>query len=292
MKAIRNNTSKMECTLCVPFVAHQKANAAGKNVCNGFVSSFGTYLGWTLLRHRSSQAEWSRRPVLRGQASRSVKSLNENQTNMSTLIETSVGAPENGAPTNSEVSPQNGTADQIGSQPANNTSDTNPTTIMEIQNGSSENPGNQTGADQDPSDDEFLTIENPPSIAPEGLQLGRFTKALIFVIKAKEKQKEKQKEKRGLMVSVELVEKDDKGNPFALSRPYNLDGHGRTTFKEEVHAWRGQPLSSEELRKFNPTQILVNKPVMVEIVHRKVGNKSVAQITSFKPVPAPAMASR
>lgn len=286
MKAIRNNTSKMECTLCVPFVAHQKANAAGKNVCNGFVSSFGTYLGWTLLRHRSSQAEWSRRPVLRGQASRSVKSLNVDQTNMTTFLETSVGAPENGAPTNSEVSPQNGTADQIGSQPANNTSDTNQTTVMEIQNGSSENPGNQTGADQDPSDDEFLTIENPPSIAPEGLQLGRFTKALIVAIKKKEKQN------RGLRVFVELVETDDKGNPFALSRTYNLNGNSRNTFKDEVHALRGKPLSPEELRKFNPTQILVNKPVMVEIAHHKIGNKTVAQIKSFKPVPAPAMASR
>lgn len=235
-------------------VAHQKANAAGKNVCNGFVSSFGTYLGWTLLRHRSSQAEWSRRPVLRGQASRSVKSLNVDQTNMNTFIETSVGAPENGAPTNSEVSHQNGTADQIGSQPANKP-------IGKV-----------------------LKARRKPNIPSSGLSKGRFLD--IQGVAIPENGAELEDESKVMWsLDVELEELDQAGNRFVVHKQYNIRGRGLRTLNEDLKQWCGADLIADEDEDVD-TKLFAGMQVAVVVENRRQGAKWITTIKSFHPYEA------
>ncbi|MFM7555369.1 MAG: hypothetical protein ACKPAH_08760 [Verrucomicrobiota bacterium] len=56
MTTIRTTTSNPEGTKFVPVAALRLANAQVKSVCNGFAAVSGALLGWTLLRHRSSDA--------------------------------------------------------------------------------------------------------------------------------------------------------------------------------------------------------------------------------------------
>lgn len=56
MTTDQNIANNRKCTKRVPVVAFPKAAAKGNAACNGFLADFGSSLGWTLLRHRSSHA--------------------------------------------------------------------------------------------------------------------------------------------------------------------------------------------------------------------------------------------
>lgn len=56
MTTNRNTTSNPNGTKSVPVAALRLANAPAKSACNGFATVSGALLGWTLLRHRSSDA--------------------------------------------------------------------------------------------------------------------------------------------------------------------------------------------------------------------------------------------
>jgi hypothetical protein len=143
----------------------------------------------------------------------------------------------------------------------------------------------QMGADQNSEGDTIIQLGRVPSIAPEGLCAGRFTSPKTHRLTVKGV------ERRMLRTFIALDAMDDDGKPFVLHRDYNLDGHGIAAFSAHIKAWRGTGLTRDEINSFNTTQILVNKPVMVEIGHREIGNKTVAYIKSFKPAPAPVMAN-
>lgn len=54
MTTIRDTTSNPKGTRSVPIAALLRANAPVKSVCNGLAAVSGSLLGWTLMRHRSS----------------------------------------------------------------------------------------------------------------------------------------------------------------------------------------------------------------------------------------------
>ena len=134
---------------------------------------------------------------------------------------------------------------------------------------------------QSPEADLIFQLEMAPSIAPLGENSGRFIRPEMFERRINDTEK-----RTILKVSVQLDVQDDDGKPFVLSREYNLSGHGLTAFKEDIKAWRGTPLSREELKEFNATRILINKPVVVVVAHREVGKKSLAYIELLRPIQA------
>jgi len=141
-------------------------------------------------------------------------------------------------------------------------------------------------ADQHAEPDLIFHLENPPCVAPVGNNAGRFIRPEMFERKIDETEK-----RRILKVSVQLDAQDDDGKPFVLSREYNLSGHGLTAFKEDIKAWRGTALTRDERRDFNASRLVINKPVVVVVAHREIGNKTVAYIKSFQPAAAPVVAS-
>jgi hypothetical protein len=87
-----------------------------------------------------------------------------------------------------------------------------------------------------------------------------------------------------LVVTVELIEaKDRAGNPFNVSKTYNLSGRGVSSFSNDYKKWSGQELSGEQLESFDPDALLLNKEVKVAIILRKEGLITIPVIDSFKP---------
>jgi hypothetical protein len=126
-----------------------------------------------------------------------------------------------------------------------------------------------------------LLIKRNPNIPDYGKYLGRFVGADIVT-----------KTPTGepcncLVVTVELNgSKDRSGQPFRVSKSYNLDARGPNSFSRDYTSWSDEELSHDQLENFDTDALLLNKELMVEISHRKEGVYTVPLITSFKPAHA------
>ena len=74
------------------------------------------------------------------------------------------------------------------------------------------------------------------------------------------------------------------GRPFIVSSRYTLSFNENATLRRQLESWRGRPFSAQELMGFDLKAVL-GKPCMVNIVHKQVGDKTYANITSITPVP-------
>jgi len=74
------------------------------------------------------------------------------------------------------------------------------------------------------------------------------------------------------------------GRPFIVSSRYTLSFNENAVLRRQLESWRGRPFSAQELMGFDLKAVL-GKPCMVNIVHKQVGDKTYANITSITPVP-------
>lgn len=86
-----------------------------------------------------------------------------------------------------------------------------------------------------------------------------------------------------LVADVELVETIGANErPFVISKAYNLDGHGASSFAADYRAWSGVKLTPEQLNSFN-TEEAINKPFRVKVDHRRAGKELIPIIVSWMP---------
>jgi hypothetical protein len=122
-------------------------------------------------------------------------------------------------------------------------------------------------------------LKSLPSIAPKGIQHGVFTEI------ANEVGTVDGKEYNRLIVMVALEAKDSKGNPFSISKSYNISGNGRglNGFCQDYKAWSGIELTPDDLGEFDANTRIKDQAVVVEIEHRQSGKDWIAVIQSFHP---------
>ena len=119
-----------------------------------------------------------------------------------------------------------------------------------------------------------------PAIATKGLHPATFISAI------NESGGEGDNEYNHLKVAVKLAETDPKGQPFTVQKLYNIlpTGRGISAFLDDFNSWSGEALTEDDLySEFDCDARIKDKPVVVEIDHRKKGSDWEAFIKSFHP---------
>ena len=125
-----------------------------------------------------------------------------------------------------------------------------------------------------------FAFKTRPAIAPKGLQNGLFTEVV------NETGIENGKEFSRLIVTVELEAKNVKGQPFQVSKTYNImpNGRGVNAFLNDYNTWSESKLTEDDMyNEFNSDTMIKGKPVVVAIDHRKTGKEWEAFIEAFHP---------
>ncbi len=90
---------------------------------------------------------------------------------------------------------------------------------------------------------------------------------------------------RKVLLGRELpMETMDDGRPFIVSNRFTASLGENAALRRQLESWRGRPFSAQELAGFDLKAVL-GKPCMVNIVHKQVGDKTYANITSITPLP-------
>lgn len=79
---------------------------------------------------------------------------------------------------------------------------------------------------------------------------------------------------------------DDEGNPVRLfiRQRFTLSLHEASRLRPFLEAWRGRDFTSDELGGFD-IEKLIGVPALIQVSHRKVGDKTYANITSIMKAP-------
>ena len=120
-------------------------------------------------------------------------------------------------------------------------------------------------------------LRRMPTVAPRGEQRGEF----ISVVCGDEETVKGGKTRQLVTVSVQLEATDKNKNPFVVTKVYNIAGRGVTAFADDYKSWSGEELTREQMDPFEPS-IMVGKPVVVQIDHRKEGQELVPVIEKFR----------
>lgn len=83
---------------------------------------------------------------------------------------------------------------------------------------------------------------------------------------------------------IRLKAKDKKGNPFDLTKRYNLNGQGAAKFLEDYNSWKEANLTVDDLYEEFDGKKDEGKPLVVKVGHRQVGSEWEAYIKSLHPV--------
>ena len=126
----------------------------------------------------------------------------------------------------------------------------------------------------------IIQLRKMPDVAPRGQQSGFFS-----AIQAESGKDALGQDCNYLKVVVDLATKDAKGQSYRVEKKYNLSGRGVTAFQDDYKSWSGLSLTDEELDSFNSDVLMKDKPVTVEIKHRKEGKKLIPAIENFLPAP-------
>jgi hypothetical protein len=124
----------------------------------------------------------------------------------------------------------------------------------------------------------MLQLRKMPAIAPQGQNNGVFSNISVV-----EGQDTAGKACQTLKVEVQLDAKNSDGVPYTVAKQYNLNKRGVTLFEKDFAAWSNRELTDEELDQFDAENLMKNKPVQVEVKHRKEGKKMISVIGSFLP---------
>lgn len=119
-------------------------------------------------------------------------------------------------------------------------------------------------------------LRRMPTVAPRGEQRGQF----ISVVCGEEETLKGGKTRQLVMVSVQLQATDKNKNPFVVTKVYNIAGRGATAFAADYKSWAGEELTPEQMDPFDPG-VMIGKPVVVHIDHRKEGQELVPVVEQF-----------
>jgi hypothetical protein len=125
-------------------------------------------------------------------------------------------------------------------------------------------------------------LRKMPIVAPRGEQRGQFISVVCGDLEILKDDKKRQL----VTVFVQLEATDKNKNPFVVTKVYNVKGRGDTAFEDDYKSWSGEELTPEQMDDFDPS-IIVGKPVVVQITHRKEGKELVPVIEKFLPATVP-----
>ena len=87
-----------------------------------------------------------------------------------------------------------------------------------------------------------------------------------------------------IMLSWELDAKMKDGRPFSIHKRYTYSSHKKSTFRQDLEAWRGVPFSQEDMGKFKLSNLL-GKSCLIGIVHTKKDGETYSNISSIMKLP-------
>lgn len=123
-------------------------------------------------------------------------------------------------------------------------------------------------------------FENPPA--------GTFVATCYRVVDLGTQQIEwqgKAKHQYKIMVSWELTdEKMSDGRPFTTHKRYTLSSSEKSSLRQDLEAWRGQPFQESDFGTFD-IGVLLGKPCMIGIVHEQKNGKTYANVSSILRMP-------
>lgn len=70
----------------------------------------------------------------------------------------------------------------------------------------------------------------------------------------------------------------------SVSKTYTLSLNEKSSLRKDLRAWRGREFTEEELKRFELKNIL-NAPCQIQIVHKKTGEKTYANIAGIMALP-------
>jgi hypothetical protein len=134
---------------------------------------------------------------------------------------------------------------------------------------------------------EFKTV-------PAGTHLGRLYRIVDMGTQTSEWNGEK-KIQRKVSLGWEIHGEDDsgepllteEGKPMAIFKNYTLSWNEAATLRQDLQAWRGQPWSDEEARRFDLKKLL-GQWCMLNVIHKPGKddrNKMFANVANISPVP-------
>jgi len=85
-------------------------------------------------------------------------------------------------------------------------------------------------------------------------------------------------------ITWEISEKMSDGRPFVIAKEYTARITPKSSLKKDLEAWRGRAFTDQELANFSLENVL-DKPCMIQITHKKSGDKSYANVTSIMSLP-------
>jgi hypothetical protein len=124
-----------------------------------------------------------------------------------------------------------------------------------------------------------ISIRPPLNIPPTGLNKGIFLDINVLP----EDLGPDGKKRQLLKLDVELEALDSHGNPFVVSKHYNLLARGLKTLNQDLRDWCGQDLIAGYDEKFE-AGVFLGQPVQVTIHNRRQGKLWFTTITDFHPV--------
>jgi hypothetical protein len=135
-----------------------------------------------------------------------------------------------------------------------------------------------------------FTLLKRPEIAPKDMQPG------VITVVTKLTGTNNGEEFEQMDIPVQLEAKDSKGQPFTLTKSYNLaeSGRGIAMFLKDYNSLMNTNLTKTDLYDFDPRS-LNGMHVVVEVAYSQIGSEVVSVIKSFHPpqqheaAPAPAL---
>lgn len=128
----------------------------------------------------------------------------------------------------------------------------------------------------------IIPIRKKLNIPPEGPNKGKFIDLNLLP----EDQDQTGKPRQFLRLDVQLEALDLKGQPFVVSKFYNLLGRGLEILNDDLRDWCGSDLVPEQGEEFD-TSAIAGQPVMVELTNRRQGKQWQTTIDAFLPVVSP-----
>ena len=151
-------------------------------------------------------------------------------------------------------------------------------TINSVTSAQTQNP-NETQAKAGVS--KVINIRKPLNLPPVGVNSGIFLDANVLP----EDLGPDKKKRQLLRLDVQLDARDIDGNPFVVSKHYNVLARGLRTLNQDLRDWCGQDLIPE----FDPSfeaGVFLGQAVRVTIHNRQQGKMWFTTITDFHPVEA------
>jgi hypothetical protein len=132
----------------------------------------------------------------------------------------------------------------------------------------------------------IIPIRKKLNIPPDGLNNGRFLDIELLP----EDQDQAGKARQLIRLDVELQARDLSGQPFVLSKFYNLLGRGLEIMNEHLKDWSGLDLITKTDDELD-TSSFAGQPVTVTVKNRRQGKQWQTAIESFHPAGTPALSA-